>query len=80
MQLETDCGGATWHAHEMVFGHTAAVIADFLLTAVRNWTSEQTARGASLAALVGLSLAAFVVFLLLCGRMLATPRVDGAGG
>ncbi len=27
-----------WHAHEMVFGFTAAAIAGFLLTAVPNWT------------------------------------------
>lgn len=27
-----------WHAHEMIFGYTLAVIAGFLLTAVKNWT------------------------------------------
>ena len=27
-----------WHAHEMLFGYVASVIAGFLLTAVRNWT------------------------------------------
>jgi uncharacterized protein involved in response to NO len=37
-----------WHAHEMIFGYTMAVIAGFLLTAARNWTGEETARGASL--------------------------------
>lgn len=26
-----------WHAHEMIFGYTGAVIAGFLLTAVGNW-------------------------------------------
>ncbi|NVK44136.1 MAG: NnrS family protein [Oceanospirillaceae bacterium] len=40
-----------WHAHEMLFGFTLAVIAGFLLTAVRNWTSIQTLRGPWLAAL-----------------------------
>jgi uncharacterized protein involved in response to NO len=31
-----------WHAHEMLFGYTLAVIAGFLLTAVKNWTGQQT--------------------------------------
>ncbi len=34
-----------WHAHEMLFGYTAAVIAGFLLTAVRNWTGVPTWTG-----------------------------------
>lgn len=37
-----------WHAHEMLFGYTAAVIAGFLLTAVRNWTGQPTPTGAPL--------------------------------
>jgi uncharacterized protein involved in response to NO len=49
--------GTAWHAHEMLFGYLAAVIAGFLLTAVRNWTGMPTATGARLAALVGLWLA-----------------------
>ena len=44
-------GRIAWHAHEMLFGYTAAVIAGFLLTAVRNWTGRQTASGARLAVL-----------------------------
>ena len=40
-----------WHAHEMLLGYTVAVISGFLLTAVRNWTGEQTLTGASLAGL-----------------------------
>ena len=35
----------SWHAHEMVFGFTTAVIAGFLLTAVGNWTKRETATG-----------------------------------
>ncbi|OAD22080.1 NnrS family protein [Candidatus Thiomargarita nelsonii] len=35
----------TWHAHEMIFGYTIAVIAGFLLTAVKNWTGRQTLHG-----------------------------------
>lgn len=34
--------GISWHAHEMIYGYTLAVIAGFLLTAVRNWTGVQT--------------------------------------
>jgi len=49
--------GSIWHAHEMLFGYTAAVIAGFLLTAVRNWTGIETPTGAALAALAGLWLA-----------------------
>ena len=49
--------GTAWHAHEMLFGYLAAVIAGFLLTAVRNWTGMPTATGVRLAALVGLWLA-----------------------
>ncbi len=42
-----------WHGHEMLYGYTFAVIAGFLLTAVRNWTGLPTAQGASLAILFG---------------------------
>lgn len=49
--------GITWHAHEMLFGYFAAVMAGFLLTAARNWTSMPTATGATLGALVALWLA-----------------------
>jgi uncharacterized protein involved in response to NO len=41
-----------WHAHEMVFGFTGAVIAGFLLTAVSNWTGRATLAGGPLAALL----------------------------
>ena len=34
-----------WHAHEMLFGYTAAVIAGFLLTAVGNWTGTKVVHG-----------------------------------
>lgn len=38
-----------WHSHEMLFGYTAAVIAGFLLTAVRNWSGIDTPTGVPLA-------------------------------
>jgi uncharacterized protein involved in response to NO len=50
-----------WHGHEMVFGYTVAVIAGFLLTAVRNWTGLQTPGGKALAGLVMLWLAGRMV-------------------
>jgi uncharacterized protein involved in response to NO len=46
-----------WHAHEMIFGFTGAVIAGFLLTAVQNWTQVRTAHGAPLIMLFVLWLA-----------------------
>ncbi len=47
-----------WHAHEMIFGFTGAVIAGFLLTAVQNWTQVRTAHGAPLVVLFALWLMA----------------------
>jgi uncharacterized protein involved in response to NO len=47
-----------WHAHEMLFGFTVAVIVGFLLTAGKAWTGLATPRGATLAAMAGLWLAA----------------------
>jgi len=41
-----------WHAHEMIYGYTLAIIAGFLLTAVRNWTNIQTLHGWALFVLV----------------------------
>jgi uncharacterized protein involved in response to NO len=38
-----------WHAHEMLLGYTVAVIAGFLLTAVKNWTGKPTLTGDKLA-------------------------------
>ena len=50
-----------WHSHEMVFGFAPAVIAGFLLTAVRNWTGRSTPAGYGLAALFGLWITARVL-------------------
>ncbi len=58
-----------WHAHEMLFGYIAAVIAGFLLTAVRNWSGVDTVTGTPLALLAGLWLS---------GRLLPwLPEVPG---
>ena len=50
-----------WHAHEMLLGYSAAVIAGFLLTAVRNWTNTPTTTPDQLASLC---------FLWIYGRVL----------
>lgn len=74
-QVGGGLGANVWHAHEMLFGFTSAVIAGFLLTAVTNWTGRNTATGAPLA-LLGL--------LWLLGRVLsllghsAAAIADGA--
>ena len=47
-----------WHAHEMIFGYTMAVVAGFLLTAIKNWTGIEVLRGMPLALLLALWLAA----------------------
>ena len=55
--------GPLWHGHEMLFGYTVAVIAGFLLTAVRNWTGLPTPAGAPLAALAMLWVAGRILVL-----------------
>jgi uncharacterized protein involved in response to NO len=57
-------GTVGWHSHEMLFGYAAAVIAGFLLTAVRNWTGIDTPAGLPLAGLALLWLAGRVAALL----------------
>jgi len=47
-----------WHAHEMLFGYAFAVIAGFLLTAVRVWTAQPTPTGGALATIAALWVAA----------------------
>lgn len=57
----TAYGSINWHGHEMTFGFVDAVIAGFLLTAVKNWTGRQTANGTSLLLLAALWLLARVL-------------------
>lgn len=65
--------GSAWHAHEMLYGYAMAAIAGFLLTAVRNWTGQQTAAGAELAGLALLWLLARAL------PWLTLPALLGAG-
>jgi uncharacterized protein involved in response to NO len=55
--------GPVWHGHELLFGYTMAVIAGFLLTAVRAWTGQPTPTGAPLMALAALWLLGRVLVL-----------------
>jgi len=43
--FEAYAGPLFWHAHEMVFGFSGAVLVGFLMTAVKNWTGLPTLRG-----------------------------------
>jgi len=54
---------AHWHAHEMIYGYSVAVIAGFLLTAVPNWTGLPTPRKAPLLVLFALWLVPRVLLL-----------------
>ncbi len=55
--------GAVWHAHEMLFGFTLAVVVGFLFTAGANWSGQPTPTGLPLAALAALWLAGRVLVL-----------------
>lgn len=50
-----------WHAHEMIYGFSMAIVAGFLLTAVANWTGGAPVRQLHLAALCLLWIAGRVV-------------------
>ena len=58
VSLNLSVSPVLWHAHEMLFGFAVAVIVGFLLTAGKAWTGLATPRGAVLAALAVLWLAA----------------------
>ncbi|HEY0819313.1 MAG TPA: NnrS family protein [Rhizobacter sp.] len=55
--------GPLWHAHEMVFGFTLAVVVGFLFTAGRTWSGRPTPTGRALMALAALWLAGRVLVL-----------------
>jgi len=50
--LPTALDPVVWHAHEMIYGFAAAVVAGFLLTAIPNWTSRLPLQGTPLALLL----------------------------
>lgn len=51
----------SWHAHEMIYGFSMAIVAGFLLTAVANWTGGAPARQIHLAGLCALWLTGRIV-------------------
>lgn len=54
----------TWHAHEMIYGFSVAIIGGFILTAIQNWTGERGVHGTKLIALfVPWFLARIAIFL-----------------
>lgn len=65
--------GAAWHAHEMIFGYTGAVVAGFLLTAIPNWTGRAPVMGWPLVLLFALWLAGRAAMLL------PAPGLGGRG-
>src|SRR5689334_630090 len=67
--------GPLWHAHEMLFGFTLAVIVGFLFTAGRNWSNQPTPTSWTLAALAGLWIAARVLVLTPYGAAAAAVNV-----
>ena len=70
-------GSYWWHAHEMLFGFVAAVIAGFLLTAVQNWTGVPGLKGNALLGLVSLwLLARLLIAADISGLTAITALVD----
>jgi uncharacterized protein involved in response to NO len=59
----TNISISQWHAHEMLYGYGMAVVAGFLLTAVKNWTGIPTLFGNPLMLLFLLWCMARVLFL-----------------
>lgn len=51
VEFAVQYGAVAWHAHELLFGYGAAIVAGFVLTAVPNWTNRPPVRGAALLAL-----------------------------
>lgn len=67
--------GPLWHAHEMVFGYTLAIVVGFLFTAGRNWSGQPTPTGPALMALAALWLAGRVLVLTPFGVAAAAVNV-----
>lgn len=51
-----------WHAHEMIYGYSMAVVAGFMLTATKNWTGLNTVSGIKLFRLAAFWLVARLFF------------------
>ncbi len=73
LEIPTAFSPIDWHAHEMIFGYLAAVVAGFLLTATPNWTGRLPVAGLPLAGLATLWAAGrlAMLFSVYIGRPLA---------
>jgi len=67
--------GPMWHAHEMLFGFTLAVLTGFLLTAGRNWAGQPTPKGSTLIALAVLWVAGRALVLTPFGQLAVLVNV-----
>jgi uncharacterized protein involved in response to NO len=67
--------GPLWHAHEMLFGYTLAIVVGFLFTAGRNWSGQPTPTGRPLMALALLWLAGRVLVLTPFGAAAALVNI-----
>lgn len=63
--LPSQLPSTQWHAHEMLFGFSGAIILGFLLTAVQNWTGYPGLKGKKLAVLFILWVLARIAMFLL---------------
>lgn len=90
LDMEPMLPGSLWHAHEMLFGFVMAIVAGFLLTAVRVWTGRPTPGGWVLGGIVAtwcaarclmyvgpaeLAATANIGFLLMCASGIARPII-----
>lgn len=73
----TTVSASQWHAHEMLYGFAFAVIAGFLLTAVKNWTGIQTLHGRPLLGLVACWALARVVMQFAPSQVALAALFDG---
>jgi uncharacterized protein involved in response to NO len=77
--LQLDLAGLSifqWHAHEMLYGYSMAVIAGFLLTAAWTWTGEETASGAGLALIFVFWVIARILMLYGTGFLMYAAAAD----
>lgn len=72
IDVDRQLTGVTWHAHELLFGFAGAIIAGFMLTAVGNWTGNETATGLHLALLCALWIAGRLAVMLPIPQTIAT--------
>lgn len=72
----TSISKSQWHAHEMLYGYGMAVVAGFLLTAVKNWTGLQTLNGKPLMGLFSIWCIARVLFLFGTSFLLCAALAD----